>query len=70
MKLASYYLERIDGVEVFPIISFIIFFTFFLLIVFWAIKLDKKYIKKMESFALEQDDIQFGHSNHIAEKLN
>lgn len=38
-------MESISGIEIYPIISFLIFFTFFLLLTVWVIKADKKYIK-------------------------
>ena len=39
-----HYLERITGVGVFPMISLLIFFVFFIVLLAWVLKADKKYI--------------------------
>jgi hypothetical protein len=49
-------METIIGIERFPMISFFIFFLFFLLTFIWVIRLDKKYIKNVS--ALPLDDSQ------------
>ncbi|HEY7751450.1 MAG TPA: cbb3-type cytochrome c oxidase subunit 3 [Ignavibacteriaceae bacterium] len=48
------YLQSIEGVEIYAIISMIIFIIFFIGIVIWMIKVDKKYIKKMRELPLEK----------------
>ena len=60
MKLARYYLEQIDGVELYPIIAFIIFIVFFLAIGIWVLRLKKAYVEKM-SHAPLNDDIKEQH---------
>ncbi|MFA3782305.1 cbb3-type cytochrome c oxidase subunit 3 [Melioribacteraceae bacterium 4301-Me] len=47
------YLTSIEGVSIYPVISLVLFFVIFSVIVIWALKLDKKYINKMESLPLE-----------------
>ena len=49
------YLQSIEGVEVYAIISMIIFITFFIGILIWLFKVDKQYIKKMGELPLEKD---------------
>ena len=49
----QYLFDSIAGVEIFPIISLILFFTLFIGIVFWAIRADKDYLKKMEELPLD-----------------
>lgn len=51
----KHYFERIEGIEVWPIISLIIFFTFFVGLIFWVIKMDKKYVRKMENLPFEEE---------------
>ena len=59
------YLQSIEGVEVYAIISMIIFITFFIGIVFWLFKVDKQYIKKMRELPLEKDSsMNFGEVHH------
>lgn len=46
-------LSTIDGVSIFPIIGFLIFFLVFIFVIIRVIKADKKYINKMENLPLE-----------------
>jgi hypothetical protein len=50
------YFEMIDGVELYPVISLIVFFIFFAFIFVWFVKADKKYLEKMEKLPLETDN--------------
>jgi len=45
--------DSVAGVEVFPIVSLLLFFVVFLGIVYWAVRADKKYLKKMEELPLD-----------------
>ncbi|MFA8434480.1 MAG: cbb3-type cytochrome c oxidase subunit 3 [Marinifilaceae bacterium] len=56
MKLVSHYLQSISDVGFFPSISLLIFFLFFAGIVWWVVRGDKSYFRKMESFALEEEE--------------
>ena len=44
-----HYLERITGVGVFPMISLLIFFLFFTVLLLWVWKADKKYINELKN---------------------
>jgi cytochrome c oxidase cbb3-type subunit IV len=48
-------LENINGIEVFPLISLVVFFIFFTVIVIWALKADKSYLNKMSKLPLEEN---------------
>jgi cytochrome c oxidase cbb3-type subunit 4 len=48
MKFINY-LERITGVGIFPLISLVIFFVFFSLLLLWITKADKGYINTMKN---------------------
>lgn len=50
------YLQSIDGVSVYPIISLIVFVVFFAALLVWVFKVDKNYIRKMENLPLEKDE--------------
>jgi cbb3-type cytochrome oxidase subunit 3 len=50
------YLQGINGVEIYPIISLIVFIVFFAAIIIWLFKVDKKYIKKMENLPLDKNE--------------
>lgn len=49
-------METIVGIEIYPVISFIIFFTFFLVLTIYVVKADKKLIKELENIPLDQND--------------
>jgi cytochrome c oxidase cbb3-type subunit IV len=46
-------LESISGVDIYPIVSLVIFFLFFTGVIIWVFKADKSYINKMGSLPLE-----------------
>lgn len=50
------YLQSIDGVSIYPVISLIIFFVFFAVIIIWMFKVDKNYLKKMSNLPLDSDE--------------
>ena len=56
MKIVIDALERIRGVEIYPIISLLIFFTFFVIMTYFVFNLDKGYIDKMKNMPLEEDE--------------
>lgn len=51
----KYYFERIQDIEVFPVISLLIFVLFFISLLIWVVKADKKYIRSMEHLPLQED---------------
>lgn len=55
----KYYFETIENVEIFPIISLSIFFIFFIGLIWWVIRADNSYIKKMKSLPMEEDNVTF-----------
>lgn len=56
MKFAKQYLETIEGVELYPIISLLIFFSFFVILFWWVFTAKKEYIQKMSDIPLTEDD--------------
>ncbi|MCI0450019.1 MAG: CcoQ/FixQ family Cbb3-type cytochrome c oxidase assembly chaperone [Chlorobi bacterium] len=49
-------LQSIEGIEIYPIISLVIFVLFFIAIIIWMFKADKKYLNKMASLPLENSN--------------
>jgi cytochrome c oxidase cbb3-type subunit 4 len=49
-------LQHIDNVAIWPIISFIIFFLFFIGLLWWVFTADKKMIQKMSELPIEAND--------------
>lgn len=52
MKFINY-LESITGVDIYALSSFMIFFTFFIVMALWAWKADKKMIDKINRIPLD-----------------
>lgn len=55
MRIVIHYLEKIDGVAIFPIIGMLIFFTFFLFLIYYIYHLDKGFVKDMSDSPLDFD---------------
>lgn len=47
-------LQSIDNIAIWPVISFVIFFLFFLCLLWWVFTADRKFIEKMKTMPLEQ----------------
>jgi cbb3-type cytochrome oxidase subunit 3 len=50
----KYYLETISGIGIYPMISLILFVSFFILVTIWAFSFNKEIINKMENLPLEK----------------
>lgn len=59
MKFRNY-LETIAGVGIFPLISLIIFFVFFVALLFYVFKLDNKSLNKMKNIPLNDGSLKKG----------
>lgn len=53
-KFIKGHLETITGIEIYPLISLIIFFTFFVALFWWVITAKKEYINKVSNIPLDQ----------------
>ena len=49
------YLKAIEGVGVYPLISLMIFVSFFIVLLIWMIKIDKDFLVKMSFLPLDPD---------------
>jgi hypothetical protein len=61
-------LQAIDNVAIWPVVSFVIFFIFFLVLLWWVFSVDKDFINKMK--ALPMDNNQESTSNGINDANN
>ncbi len=53
LKFIKGNLENIDGVEVYPIISLLIFFIFFVALFWWVFTAKKEHIKEVSNIPLD-----------------
>ncbi|MFM7023720.1 MAG: CcoQ/FixQ family Cbb3-type cytochrome c oxidase assembly chaperone [Flavobacteriales bacterium] len=53
LKFIKGHLDSISGIEIYPIISLLIFFTVFTVMLVWAFRADKKYLEEMSNLPLD-----------------
>lgn len=63
----SKYLTEIKDVSIFPILVLVVFFTMFIVIIYWVIKLSKNYRDKMKNLPLEEDKDKSNNSENLNE---
>lgn len=49
-------LQNIDNIAIWPLVSFVIFFVFFLCLLWWAFTADKKYITHMSNMPMGEGE--------------
>ena len=54
-KFIKQYAETMDNISIYPIISLLIFFVFFVVLIGYVIKLDKKSIQEISRLPLNDD---------------
>lgn len=58
LKFIKHHLETIVGIEIFPLISFLIFFIFFLLMIGWLMVSSKEEMTKVSQLPLDQNPLE------------
>jgi hypothetical protein len=65
LKFIKHNMESIIGIEVFPIISFLIFFLFFIVLFIWVAKMQKSEVNALAALPLDNENDEFESStNH------
>ena len=64
-KFIKQYAETMDGINIYPIISLIIFFLFFVGLLYYVRKMDKSKIEKIKSLPLDLEDDHNSYVNSI-----
>jgi hypothetical protein len=54
-KFIKKYAESIDGINIYPIISLLIFFLFFVVLLYYVKRMDKNKVKEISRIPLEED---------------
>jgi hypothetical protein len=52
LKFVKSHMETITGVEIYPLISLVIFFTFFVILFWWVFTAKKEYINTVSQIPL------------------
>ena len=55
-KFIKQYAESIRGIDIYPIISLFIFLFFFIAVLWFVKKMDKKQVEKMSNLPLDLED--------------
>lgn len=55
-RFIKQYAESIDSVNFYPIISLLIFFVFFIVMLYYVKKMDKSKVNEISRLPLEQDE--------------
>lgn len=53
LKFIKGHMESIDGIEIYPMISLLIFFVFFTVLFWWIFTAKKTYIKEVSNLPLD-----------------
>lgn len=56
LRFVKHHMETIAGVEIYPLVSFLIFFTFFIGLIAYVILMKKRYIEELENLPLTEND--------------
>ncbi|WP_306643668.1 CcoQ/FixQ family Cbb3-type cytochrome c oxidase assembly chaperone [Sanyastnella coralliicola] len=58
LKFIKHHMTTIDGIELFPLISFLIFFIFFLGLFVHVFKMKKAHVEDMSNMPLSEEPVQ------------
>lgn len=58
LKFVKGYMENIENVATYPMISLLIFFFFFVILFWWVFTTSKQHIKEMSEMPLDNDNQQ------------
>ncbi len=56
LKFVKNHMESITGIEIYPMISLLIFFTFFVVLFWWVFTAKKDYIKTVSNLPLDNQN--------------
>ncbi len=56
LKFVKGHMESITGIEIYPLISLLIFFIFFVTLFYWVFTAKKDYITKVSNIPLENQN--------------
>ena len=48
-------LQSIDNIAIWPVVSFVIFFAFFIVLLWWVFSVDKEFINKMKALPMDEE---------------
>ncbi len=58
LKYVKNHMESITGIEIYPIISLLIFFAFFVVLFWWVFTAKKEYINTVSNLPFENQNLE------------
>jgi len=65
LKFIKHNMETILGIEIYPIISLLIFFIFFVALFVWVIYYKKETIERLSNIPLDNDEFEDNQENKV-----
>lgn len=56
LRYIKNYMDSITGIEIYPLISLLIFFTFFVILFWWVFTAKKDYIERVSNIPLDNQN--------------
>ena len=56
LKFIKHHLDTIDGVGIYPVLSFVIFFSFFLVVLLWLRKASRSHMDHMTNLPFDAQE--------------
>jgi cytochrome c oxidase cbb3-type subunit 4 len=56
-KFVKQYAESIEGINIYPMISLLIFFLFFVVLLYYVKKMDKQKVNEISRIPLDDDEL-------------
>jgi cytochrome c oxidase cbb3-type subunit IV len=61
LKFVKQHMETITGIEIYPVISLLIFFIFFSILTIWAYSTKKTFFSSVENMPLDDEELMEKH---------
>ncbi len=55
LKFLKHHLDTISGIDIYPVLSFIVFFLFFLAVLWWVLTVRRSHIDHMAALPIATD---------------
>ena len=64
LKTLKYHLSAIDNIDIYPVISLVIFFVFFSVMLYYVFTMSKQHLHECETLPMEDNDDILFNPNH------
>lgn len=65
LKFIKHHMDTITGIGLYPAISFVLFFTFFILMLIWIRKVSRTHIDHMAALPISEDLTTLETADHV-----